>query len=151
MAGVRCRCHSHTPLQRPSLHTQLPERLGLQLPTPHAGVSGAATAAAEVAAGAAAAALTSSTLLARLLAEALSPAASGTAVAALALLDEGAARANDYAALFCSRKRFPDVRVVDGHLCFTSRLSAWALHVFALYAPARPSTHLQPSSPTIGF
>ena len=46
----------------------------------------------------------------RLLADACSPAASGAAAAALAVLDEGAARGNDFLRLFSSRARFPEAR-----------------------------------------
>lgn len=51
----------------------------------------------------------SAPLLVRLLADACSPAASGAAAASLAVLDEAAARSNDFLKIFRSRARFPEV------------------------------------------
>ncbi len=97
--------------------TQLPERLGLRLQQPSAGASDESAPAAAAAKAAAKAA--TSPLLRQLLAEALSPAASGAAEAALAVLDEGAARSNDFDGLFRCRSRFGEARAAGaGALSF---------------------------------
>lgn len=94
----------------PTTNRQLPERLGVRLPPAAPGAPPADPAAASAPLAAAVSSAADSDLLRRLLAEALSPAASGAAGDALSLLDERAARGNDYAALFRSRERFPEVR-----------------------------------------